>query len=293
MTIPRCGIIGLMATLFFAGPAAADQTIEIRLPQLASIPEYTVPLLELALSKQDRPFKIVLPENSKDLTAVEVMEKLTDPASSEFNLYAAGTSKHYEEIALPIRVPLVRGLIGARINAIPKGSQDKFLPVNTVGDLQNMTFLQGIDWGDIAILEGAGLTVKTARKSHLYPMIASADADAFPRASVEILSERAEYRQLDYDIEQEVVLIYDRFPFYFFTGKHNEDLAEIIETGLVTAYEDGSFIQYFRTHPMIREIFAELHLDSRRPIRFDNPNLTPETAALPDYYWHKFSGEPE
>jgi hypothetical protein len=139
MTIPRCGIIGLMATLFFAGPAAADQTIEIRLPQLASIPEYTVPLLELALSKQDRPFKIVLPENSKDLTAVEVMEKLTDPASSEFNLYAAGTSKHYEEIALPIRVPLVRGLIGARINAIPKGSQNKFLSVNTVGDLKDMT----------------------------------------------------------------------------------------------------------------------------------------------------------
>ncbi|CTQ64006.1 hypothetical protein [Roseibium alexandrii] len=293
MTIPKCGIIGLMATLFFAGPAAADQPIEIRLPQLASIPEYTVPLLELALSKQDRPFKIVLPENSKDLTAVEVMEKLTDPASSEFNLYAAGTSKHYEEIALPIRVPLVRGLIGARINAIPKGSQNKFLSVNTVGDLKDMTFLQGIDWGDIIILEGAGLTVKTARKSQLYPMIAAADADAYPRASVEILSERMEYVQLDYDIEQEVVLIYDRFPFYFFTGKHNAELAEIIETGLVTAYEDGSFIQYFRTHPMIREIFTELNLDSRRPIRFDNPNLTAETASLPDYYWHKFPGEAE
>jgi|GEM_PF-3081244 len=281
----------LIAALLATGPSLAGQPIEIRLPQLASIPDYTVPLLELALSKQDRPFTIILPEGSKDLTANEVMEKLIDPESTEFNLYAAGTSKDYEEIALPIRIPLVRGLIGARINAIPKGTQDKFLSANTLADLKGMTFLQGIGWGDIAILEGAGLNVKTARKSQLYPLIASAAADAYPLASVEILGERSDYANLDYDIEQEIVLIYDRFPFYFFTGKHNADLAVIITRGLEEAYEDGSFIQFFRTHPMIRQIFADLKLDSRRPIRFDNPNLTPETAALPEHYWHKFSGE--
>lgn len=273
--------------------ATAEETIEIRLPQRASVPEYLVPLLELALSKQNRPFKIVLPANSKQLSAVEVMDKITDPSNTEFNLYAAGTSKKYESIALPIRIPLMRGLLGARINAIPRGTQGNFLAVDDAEELKYLTFLQGIDWGDIAILEGAGLKVVTDRKANLYNLIAEGKGDAYPRSAVEILKEWDEFHHLGYEIEQELILYYDRFPFYFFTGKHNSELAEIIKTGLEKAYEDGSFIAFFRTHPMIRKIFADLRLDDRRPIFLQNPNLTLETAALPSYYWHEFAIAPE
>lgn len=286
----RLSIIALTAAMLFTAPASAEDAIEIRIPQRVAIPEYIVPLLELALSKQDRPFSITLPEGTRKMTAVDVMGILTDPMNDQFNLYAAGTSIEYETTALPIRVPLMRGLLGKRILAIPKGTQDRFLKVKELTDLQGMTFLQGIGWGDIAILEGAGLSVKTDRKEILYDLIADNAADAYPRGAVEILTEHRKHAHLDYEIEKEIVLSYDRFPFYFFTGKHNQDLAEIITEGFEKAYADGSFIRFFRTHPMIREIFVELNLEDRRLVRLKNPNLTDETAALPDHYWQSFDG---
>ncbi len=286
----RLSIIALTAALLMTAPASAEDAIEIRIPQRVAIPEYIVPLLELALSKQARPFSITLPEGTGKMTAVDVMAILKDPGDDQFNLYAAGTSIDYETTALPIRVPLMRGLLGTRILAIPKDTQDKFLNVKKLSDFQGMTFLQGIGWGDIAILEGAGLGVKTDRKEILYDLITDSAADAYPRGAVEILTERRKHAHLDYDIEKEIALIYDRFPFYFFTGKHNQELADIITQGFEKAYADGSFIRFFRTHPMIREIFVELNLEDRRLVRLENPNLTKETAGIPEHYWHSFPG---
>lgn len=283
-------LLAFSPALFAAGSALANEPLEIKIPQRMAIQDYVVPLLELALSKQSRPFNISFPEGTKNLTGSQVMEKLADPADTEFNLYAGGTSKAYEKIAIPIRVPLMRGLLGARIIAIPAGTQPKFAKVRTIRDLQNMTFLQGIGWGDVAILEGAGLTVETARKDRLYGLLSKYQGDAFPRGAVEILPEKEQHSDLTYDIEDEIVLVYDRFPFIFFTGKHDADLAKAITNGLEAAYADGSFIRFFRTHPMIQKAFSVLHLDDRRPIRVENPNLTPEMAAIPTHYWHYFPG---
>lgn len=285
-------LAGTSLAILIAGTslALANDLIEIRIPQRTGSKSYIIPLLELALSKQERPYSITIPDGTRDLTQARVMAMLADPSDNVFNVYAAGLSDEFGDLVEPIKIPLMRGLLGVRVSAIPKGTQYKFDGVSSLRDLQKLTIIQGIGWGDVSILQLAGLTVETAQKHRIYKMIAAYRADMFPRGALEIIPERQQNSLLNYEIEEDLILLYDRFPFLFYTGKHDSDLANIISNGLETAYADGSFMEFFENHPIVVQAFRELDLERRRVIRIDNPSPVLETSEIPSRFWHKFGG---
>ncbi|MNF76262.1 hypothetical protein D3C85_1084610 [compost metagenome] len=85
-------------------------------------------------------------------------------------------------------------------------------------------------------------------------------------------------------IEQHLLL---RYPFaeFFFVSPESPKLAKAIQTGLERAYADGSFMQFFRENPKVREALTSANLDQRLTIPLVNPDMTPLLRSIPAQYW--------
>ncbi len=150
-----------------------------------------------------------------------------------------------------------------------------------------MKAVQGIGWADNQILMQAGITTFAGCYSNLFRLIDDGNkVDFFPRGLVEIFAERAElaaqYPHLA--IEQHLLL---RYPFaeFFFVSPEYPELAEAIQRGLERAYDDGSFMTFFRENPKIREALASANLAQRVTIPLTNPDMTPMLQRIPEKYW--------
>ncbi|MNJ74562.1 hypothetical protein D3C77_715110 [compost metagenome] len=78
-----------------------------------------------------------------------------------------------------------------------------------------------------------------------------------------------------------------RYPFaeFFFVSPESPKLAKAIQTGLERAYADGSFMQFFRENPKVREALTSANLDQRLTIPLVNPDMTPLLRSIPAQYW--------
>ena len=94
----------------------------------------------------------------------------------------AGTSEELEKVLLPIRIPLLKGLLGSRVSIIHKRNLAIFENI-TEEKLQSLVACQGTDWGDSDILEANDYKVlRVARFDLMFKMLNRARCDYFPRA---------------------------------------------------------------------------------------------------------------
>lgn len=170
-----------------------------------------------------------------------------------------------------IDFPLLKGLMGYRIAFIRPEDQPAFSAVEDINDLRNFTAGQGEGWLDVDILRLNGIGVTTTRKyDSLYRMLRAGRFDFFPRGAQEVLSEAESFDTGGLAIERDLIVAYP-WPVYFYVHKDHDRLAERVETGLRRAREDGDFDNFFDTHPLSRDVFAELKLNQRRIIYLCNP----------------------
>jgi hypothetical protein len=188
------------------------------------------------------------------------------------NLFWTMTSKQREEVLLPIRFPLFKGLLGCRVFLIKKDQQLKFNRLKNIKQLKSLSAGQGKDWPDTEILLANQFKVTTSTKDeNLFKMLAKERFDYFPRAIHEARSEIAQHDSLT--IEKRFMLYYDS-PFYFFVNKLNERLASRIEYGLKISINDGSFDQLFDSHPVSANILSQFRRSDREVILLKNHQLT-------------------
>ncbi|PPA28935.1 hypothetical protein C3737_16245 [Aeromonas jandaei] len=245
--------------------------------------EYQYKLLELALTHSGTPFRIQPVE--LDLNQFTLQQQLSK--GKTINVFWMGTSSALESSLLAVPIPLFRGLEGLRLSFIHADAQEKFNQINTLADLRQMKAAQGVGWADNKILESAGIPTYSGRFSPLFRLINDGDkVDFFPRAMVEIFAERSELvaQYPNLAIEQHLLI---RYPFaqFFFVSPEYPELAKAIQTGLERAYADGSFMQFFRENPKIREALASANLDQRITIQLPNPDMTPLLKSIPPQYW--------
>ncbi len=92
---------------------------------------YYADLLRLALDKtvnSDGPYKCKMTKrNMMQKRAIASLE-----AGREIDVVWTMTSKNREKILLPIRIPILKGLLGHRIFIIRKQDREKFALVNTL-----------------------------------------------------------------------------------------------------------------------------------------------------------------
>ncbi len=208
--------------------------------------------------------------------------------NGEVDILYAGTSMQLEKDLLPIRFPIMRGLIGRRIFIINKNYQADYAQVKNLSDLKKFVGIQGIGWGDTQVLEASGLEQEERLYDEIFESLNLGSRYYLPRGMTEVFAELIDKKKTisNLDIEKNILLVY-KTAVLFFINPENTELEDVLNSGFIKAYEDGSYNRFFYSHPLIKSAFEQSKLQSRIKIEIPNPFLGTKTEAIPHQYWHQ------
>ncbi len=258
------------------------QAIEIRISDTRANNFY-LDALEWVLQKSGRNYLL----HYTDHPVSSQKRKLLMLKNGEIDLIYAGTSTDLENTLRAVRFPVMRGLIGRRLLLIHKHHQSLYNSVNSLADLSKLHGLQGIGWSDTQVLRAAGLPQTEKLYDDIFFSLNAGSRNYFPRGMTEIFGELASNlpRLPNISIEERLVVSYPA-AVLFFVHPDNTSLAGLLHDGFIKAYEDGSYLEFFYQHPLIKNAFENARLDERITITLSNPFLSEATRAIPAKYWH-------
>lgn len=265
--------------------AGADKAALVYFP-VGPIYEYRWKLLELALAHTQAPGEAPLRLEPYAEAATQNRGVLL-LQSGAIDVVALGTNAEREAAMRPIKVDILRGIVGFRVFVIRAADQARIAAMDEQALRTQLTFGLNSQWADLPILRGNGFAVVTStRYENLFGMLQGGRFDAFTRGLNEASREVAERRR-DFPglaVEQTKAL-YFPFPVYFWVRKDNAALAGQIERGLALALADGSFRRLFESYHA--DEIAMLAGEKRQVIRIGNPIL-PAGNVEPDtrWWWH-------
>lgn len=213
------------------------------------------------------------------------IEQIAQIQNGDLSVMWAGAQAQTENQMTPIRIPILKGLLGHRIFIIREENQRLFDEVETLDELRSLSPGQARFTEDAAILKYAKMNlVDPVKHENLFKMLEGGRFDYFPRAVHEPWLEVENHRNLPLAIEEKILLVYP-YAMYFFVSKPNSTLKNTIETGFRTAIEDGSFDQLFFNHELVRNALENSNFKSRRIIRLQNPNINATTYEQNSELW--------
>lgn len=271
-----CSVPGLLTS------ALAAET-PLRYFPVGPIYEYRWKLLELALAHtSDTGHTVRLAPFTEDITQNRGMQLLQ---SGAIDVIALGTNAEREAQMLPVKIDILRGIVGYRLLVIRAADQARIARMNEQALRKELTFGLNSQWADLPIMRANGLTVETSSSyENLFGMLVAGRFDAFPRglneANRELEERKQSYPQLA--VEQGKALFF-QYPVYFWVRKENMALARRIERGLKAALADGSFRKLFESyHAAEIDMLAK---SRRQVIRLANPVLPPGTPEVDTRWW--------
>lgn len=273
----------LLATLLLQIYSTQAAEFEIRVNEYTDPnSRYIITQLKNALEKIDTKYKLSISHES--FTQARTNEEVK--TQGLLNLCWTTSDPEIEQELRPIRIPILKGLLGYRILIINKNNRHKFAQVKTLDDLKQFTFGQGKTWTDTKILQANGFKVITTNKyPGLFHMVEGERFDAFPRGVNEPFGELAQRPGMtDLTVEDTILLVY-RMPFYLFVSRDNKRLGDDIELGLNRAVADGSFDKIFYSEPNIKDVLDKANMKNRRIFNLNNPFLTKETPLDRPELW--------
>lgn len=202
------------------------------------------------------------------------------------NVYVAVSQNEWEELAIPVRIPVIKGLLGYKLLLIRKNEQEKFSKVTSIEDLKSMKAGSGMQWSITkALMEAGFYVVSGSDYEGLFKMLVHDRFDYFPRGMNEIFIEyeNRKHRMPELAIEKSLA-IYIPSPTYFFVSPRYPRIAERIEHGLRMMIADGSFDELFMKYN--GDSIRKAELDKRRILRMKNPILPPATPLDDAGLWY-------
>ncbi len=194
------------------------------------------------------------------------------------------TNQQRERKFLPIRQPIMAGILGMRVLLIRGSQQQQFTQITSIEQLRQLRLGFVKSWGDIEILRHNQMTIiPVARYKTMFSMLSARRFDFFPRGINEVIPEIERFGNIypKITIEKHIALLYP-YPVYFFVNKQDIKLANRIEHGLQQALNDGSFKRLFLQYH--RDILKQLNFGIRRVYTLENHTLPPNTPD-PDMSW--------
>jgi len=268
----------LLLCSLVASPARA-QTLMVTEPS-SPIDTLVFDILKLALSKTapDTTFRLESnPQHEYPWTEAVKQGRLS--------VMWAGTTLDLERELSPVRIPVLKGLLGYRLFIIRKEDQHRFDRIHTLRPLKQLMAGSGTGWGDSLILQSNGIPVQLAPGTQqLLPMLENGEIDYFPRALMEPWRELEQFASSALVVEQSLLLSYP-YPSYFFVAPDNHTLHDQIYRGLEMAIKDGSFDRLFFNDPSIQAMLSRAELGKRTVLRLINPYLSPETPFYREEFW--------
>ncbi|MCG6201678.1 transporter substrate-binding domain-containing protein [Psychromonas antarctica] len=257
------------------------QSSEIVINKVAGEKEQlVVDILSLVLSKSDT--AATVRQRSEGLPQSRLVEEIK---LGNVDLMWAGVDPTLESELLPVRIPILKGLLGHRIFTIKAENQARFDDITTLDELKQLKAGQGTVWGDTQILKNAGIPVITTLKySNLFLMLEGERFDYFPRAIHEPWSEIEERPELNLAVEKKLMLVYP-FAMYFFVAKDNQALHDKLYQGFEMAIADGSFDELFFSNQLIKDALSKTNIKNRTVIKIANPAMHPDTPIDRKEFW--------
>ncbi len=286
-----CGdliLAGLMLASLIGTPARAVEVIQYPAPVSERDPRdlYIIELLRLALDKtvdSHGPYR--LEPASEALTQSRALAELS--TGRELDVVWSMTSIEREQLARPIRIPLLKGLLGYRLLIIRDEDAPWFADVDSLDPLREVRAGQGHDWPDVDILNANGLSVVRASSyDSLFLMLDQGRFDYLPRGLTEAWAELDQRPEMAITVAPGLLLYYPTAA-YFFVAPDNAPLAERLTQGLERAIADGSFDRLFFNHPQHKEALARTRASARRVLTLDNPVLPAETPLDRPALWYR------
>ena len=243
--------------------------------------ELEIKLLELALKETI--------DTDGEFSLRPIKEKVTQGRGLKFleqgeiDVVFLPTSKERELQFLPIKIPLLRGILGYRIFLIHKDSINDFDEISTFEQLRKKYIAGfGTHWADRDILEDNNIRVmESPNYDNLFNMLELKRFDYFPRGITEVWRELEEFgtQHPNLIVEKQIALYYP-YSVYYFVNKSNVKLAGRIERGLKVLLKNGSFKKLFFKYyaPYIKQA----NLENRKLFRIKN---TVDPLNDPDTSW--------
>lgn len=269
-------LLMLMLALLPAA-AAPPQPQRVTIPHMereAPHRVYADRLLDLALAlSRDKygPYRIV---QQREETVIR-RQLLELSKGGSLSVAVAMPTQEWLDGALPVRVPIMRGLASFRFFLGRDSEQPLYASVKTINDLRALTIGQGPGWSTAKILEDNRFkVVYGGAHPTLIPMLHSDRFKLLMRSVYEVgpelQAQRADYPGLAV-VDDFAVFTY--MPMYFFVAKDQPRLAERLEYGLKRAYANGQLDRLFQ------HFFSDsLTLLKNKRVRFlhlPNTNIDP------------------
>lgn len=203
--------------------------------------------------------------------------ELSKSQNSKLDLATYAPTIEREAQAIPIRIPVLSGLMGYRLCLIDAKNQETFTGIKSKEQLieRGISIGQHQDWPDTTILKSNDIKVQTThKKSLLFQQVKRGRFDCFSRGANEIYEEYLAHKDKGIKIEKEL-LIYYPLPIFFFVNHNRPLLAERLQLGLEKLIESGEFTKIFDSY--FSSIIVELEIEQRTVIDLDNPTLSEKT----------------
>ena len=273
------------AAFLWAAPGIAAETF-IRYFPSGPIYEYRWKLLDLALAhtrESGESFRMMpYAEDTTQNRAVSLLQ------SGAIDVIALGTNEERESKILPVKIDILRGIVGFRVFLIRSADQERISQMDDVSLRKQLTLGLNSQWADLPILRANGFSVTTSSGYEaLFDMLAAGRFDAFPRGLNEAQRELDERRQRYPQLAVEKTrALYFPYPVYFWVRKDNQTLARRIERGLNLSLADGSFRKAFEQYHAVE--IATMRQEKRHVLRLASPIL-PDGTPQPDtsWWWHE------
>lgn len=275
-------MIRILLFLFIFYFTFPQTIVKIVLPKSESDVRYSyyLDLLKLSLDKTSSKYGSYKFETEfADVTRQRLATYLAD-GSPYVDVIWTGTNIQREEIMLPVRIPLLKGLKGYRLLIINKDREKEFDKIDSINDLKKLIAVQGVDWPDKDILLANGFKIETnPNYNGMFLMVENKRVDYFPRAINEPFEELRLRPDLNLTIAKKVMIYYP-LPNYFFVNIKKPELRNRVEEGLNIAIKDGSFDKIFYNHPSNKELFQKVNFKNMKIFKVENPYLTQETKKI-------------
>ena len=201
------------------------------------------------------------------------------------DVFWAGTTVERERKFHAIKIPLVGGLLGARVPVIVRDRFAEFEAINTPRQQQQLVACQGAQWPDSDILEYNGYLVERVITFQLiYSMLKQQRCDYFPRGLNEAYAEVNTKGNESLMVYDKLILHYP-LPMYFFVSNDHPRLAQRITQGLEALITTGLLHVFIEQHETTRDMFPLSKYNNRRIFDLANPLLPPQTPFQNQDLW--------
>lgn len=269
----------------YASEDSGAQLTKIHYFQTDQRYHYRIKLLELALIKTKNnwgDFKLIPDERRLTQSRGSLLLEKNDG----IDIASFPTTYEREKRFIPIRMPILQGMLGCRVLLINKNKQEAFSKIHSFKGLKkHFTAGFGSQWADMKILESNNLPVQgVVQYERLFLMLSKNRFDYFPRGINEAWLEIEKYQDKfnNLTVESSVALYYPIYV-YFFVPKNKKMLAARIKQGLKIALEDGSFKALFKKHH--KDILKKASLDDRKIFILSNPFQPPIEQSAKISWW--------